>query len=233
MLQPRDILCFKESVGGAMGRYPGWELRSKVGCSFYFAGPSSCRAAFTAALVVRQSLSVVFRRRAVTRSTEGHCPRLEVSAQYDKLLCPAALSRVARLRFGSVDISSGSPHPLRDTFPQEPHSWQDSLWLRANRGGQKASVVLAHFLCHELVQQRVHAQYEILVLGGIEGEVVRLERVVLQLKELYVVVAQNLRQRFWRIEVRGGVTASRRRASDTLESPARVGIRSRWLVRTS
>ena len=75
------------------------------------------------------------------------------------------------------------------------------LW--ANRGGQKATIVLAHFLCHELVQQRVHAKYDILVLDGIEGEVVRLERVVLQVEELEVVVAQNLLERFGVLKLEG------------------------------
>ena len=46
-----------------------------------------------------------------------------------------------------------------------------------------------------------------LFLFGIEGEIVRLERVVLQVEELDVVVAQNLLERFWRIEVGGGVVA--------------------------
>ena len=52
----------------------GGSYGSKVSYSFYWAEPSSCRAAFTDALIVRQSLSAVFGRRAVTRSTEGHLP---------------------------------------------------------------------------------------------------------------------------------------------------------------
>ncbi len=63
-----------------------------------------------------------------------------------------------------------------------------SLGLRADRGRQKTAVVRAHFFGHELVQQGVHAQDEVAILFRIEGEIVRLERVVLQVKELDVVV---------------------------------------------
>src|SRR3981081_2093720 len=77
--------------------------------------------------------------------------------------------------------------------------------LGTNLLRQKTTVVLAHFIGHQLVQQGVHAQYEILVLFRIQGQIVRLERVIPQVKELEVVVTQNLLERYWRIEVVGGV----------------------------
>src|SRR5580704_3399085 len=79
--------------------------------------------------------------------------------------------------------------------------------IRADRGGQKATIVHAHFLGNKLVQQSVHAQDEVFVLFRVEGEIVRLERVVLQVKELDVVVAQNLLKRYRSIEIGGGVIA--------------------------
>ncbi|MDT7760897.1 MAG: hypothetical protein QOC63_317, partial [Mycobacterium sp.] len=77
--------------------------------------------------------------------------------------------------------------------------------LGTNLLRQKTTVVLAHFIGHELVQQGVHAQYEIPVLFRIKGQIARLERVVPQVKELEVVVTQNLLKRRRRIEVGGGV----------------------------
>jgi hypothetical protein len=47
-----------------------------------------------------------------------------------------------------------------------------SLRPRADRGRQKAAVVLSHFLGHELVEQGVHPQDEVLVLLRIEGQIV-------------------------------------------------------------
>ena len=49
-MSPSDTLCFKKNIGGAVVRCLLQELRPKGGCSFYCAGPSSCRAAFTDAL---------------------------------------------------------------------------------------------------------------------------------------------------------------------------------------
>ena len=51
-MSPSDTLCFKKNIGGAVVRCLLQELRPKGGCSFYCAGPSSCRAAFTDALCV-------------------------------------------------------------------------------------------------------------------------------------------------------------------------------------
>ena len=59
-----------------------------------------------------------------------------------------------------------------------------SVELGANCGGKKTSIVLAHFLGYELVQQRIHAQDQFLVPLWIEGKIARLERVVLQVKEI-------------------------------------------------
>src|SRR5262249_16325806 len=86
-------------------------------------------------------------------------------------------------------------------------SGDGSLRLGADRSWQKATVVLAHFFGHEFVQQGVHSQYDILILFRINGQIVYLERVVHQVKELQVVVAQNLLERFRRIEVGGRIVA--------------------------
>src|ERR1700682_3122131 len=75
----------------------------------------------------------------------------------------------------------------------------------ANLVRQKTTAVLAHFICHEFVQQGVHAQDEVLVVLWGQGQIARLERIVPQVKELDVVVVQNLFQRRRRIEVGRGV----------------------------
>jgi hypothetical protein len=65
---------------------------------------------------------------------------------------------------------------------------------------QKTTVVRAHFLSHKLVQQGVHAQNEVLVLFRVESEIVRLERVVLQVKKIGRRCCADLLERYWRIE---------------------------------
>src|SRR5271154_5301913 len=91
--------------------------------------------------------------------------------------------------------------PKRDVLWRRitlPLRGNGSLRLGADRGRQETTVIFADFLGDEFVQQGVHAQYDILILFRIEGEIVCLERVVRQVKELEVVVAQNLLERFRR-----------------------------------
>jgi len=117
---------------------------------------------------------------------------------------------------------AGTAHLSRPVRPRWSAGHSLSPGLGADRGGQKTTVVLAHFLGHELVQQGVHAQDEGLVLLRVEGEIVRLERVVLQVKELDVVVAQKLFEGYRRIEVGGGVVTCKlvlSVESKTQESP--------------
>src|ERR1700722_10987619 len=73
--------------------------------------------------------------------------------------------------------------------------------LGSDRGGEKAAVVLAHFLGDELVEQGVHAQDDIPILLRVDREIVLFARVVLEVEELKVVVAHNLLERFRRIEI--------------------------------
>src|SRR5215475_8715961 len=80
--------------------------------------------------------------------------------------------------------------------------------LRTDRYRQEISViVIADLLRHQLVEQAVHTQDKILILLAIEGEIVQLVGILLQVEQLNVVVLKDLVESLRRVERGGRVVA--------------------------
>src|SRR5664280_559421 len=73
-MSPRDTLCFKKNVTVQLSDVYCRRCDGPEGSALLLGRTKFLSPAFTHALIVRQSLSAVFGRRAVTRSTEGHLP---------------------------------------------------------------------------------------------------------------------------------------------------------------
>ena len=70
----------------------------------------------------------------------------------------------------------------------------DSLFVehhglfRTDRSGQKGAVILADFFGHQLVEQSIHALDRIFVLLSLQGEVVQLVGILIEIEQLNVIV---------------------------------------------
>jgi len=79
--------------------------------------------------------------------------------------------------------------------------------FRANVLWEKAAIVDADFLCHEIVQQLIHPQNRRPVLLRLKDQVVHFLGVALQIEKLNVIVPEDFLQRLRRVECARRVVA--------------------------
>src|SRR6516225_3063599 len=72
--------------------------------------------------------------------------------------------------------------------------------FRANVLWEKAAIVDADLLCHQIVQQLIHPQNRRPVLLRLKRQVVHFLEVALQIEQLNVIVPENFFQRLRRVE---------------------------------
>ena len=95
---------------------------------------------------------------------------------------------MANVRF--VPIADISGYPLNVRFSPESGYWL-SVSFRANVLWEKAAIVDADFLCHEIVQQLIHPQNRRPVLLRLKRQVVHFLGVALQIEKLNVIVPDD------------------------------------------
>src|SRR6516165_12751129 len=84
---------------------------------------------------------------------------------------------------------------------------QEAFSFRANVLWEKAAIVDADFLCHEIVQQLIHPQNRRPVLLRLKDQVVHFLGVALQIEKLNVIVPEDFLQRLRRVECARRVVA--------------------------
>src|SRR3954453_4362929 len=71
----------------------------------------------------------------------------------------------------------------------------------SNGAGQKLTVIDADFTRDQLVEQCIHPQQRVAVAGGVNGEIVHLVWIGIEIEKLHVVVLEDLLQGLRRVEV--------------------------------